>query len=113
MQPLLFLLLVLGSLASAATIEPRWQETITRPWPGPDLWANPAEDWTTKAGRIENTFSGGNRNLVPLTAELTPAKAPFTVRCRTDQVSTVFQLQGFVGIQVGLSGPSGDFREAA
>ena len=113
MQPLLFLLLVLGGLASAATIEPRWQQTITRPWPGPELWANPAEDWTTKAGRIENTFSGGNRNLVPLTAELTPAKAPFTVRCRTDQVSTVFQLQGFVGIQVGLSAPSGDFREAA
>ena len=113
MQSQLLLLLALGGLATAATIEPRWQETITRPWPGPDLWANPAEDWTAKAGRLENTFSGGNRNLVPLTAELTPAAAPFTVRCRTDQVSTAFQLQGFVGIQVGLSAPSGDFREAA
>ncbi|KAB2639212.1 MAG: hypothetical protein DVB25_06100 [Verrucomicrobia bacterium] len=113
MQPLILLLLVLGGLASAATIEPQWHDTITRAWPGPDLWANPAEDWTTKAGRIENTFSGGNRNLVLLTAELTPASAPFTVRCRADQVSTISPLQGFTGIQVGLSAPSGDFREAA
>ncbi|MEI6607234.1 MAG: hypothetical protein WCP35_18130 [Verrucomicrobiota bacterium] len=113
MQSLFPLLLLLGGIASAATVEPRWQETITRPWPGPDLWANPAEDWTTKVGRIENTFSGGNRNLVFLTAELIPAVAPFTVRCRIDQISTAFQMQGFVGIQVGLSAPSGDFREAA
>ena len=114
MKSLIFFLLVLAAhAASAATIEPQWQETITRPWPGPDLWANPAEDWTIKAGRIENTFCGGNRNMVLLTAELTQAIAPFTVRCRTDQVSTSTPLQGFTGFQVGLSAGSGDFREAA
>ncbi len=113
MKSLFPLLLLLLDLTSAATIEPRWQSTITRPWPGPDLWANPAEDWTVKAGRIENIFSGGNRNLVLLTAELTPAAAPFTVRCRIDQVSQASSLSAFVGMQVGLSAPSGDFREAA
>jgi alkaline phosphatase D len=102
-----------AQLASAATIEPQWQSTITRAWPGPDLWANPAEDWIVKGGRIENTFSGGNRNLVLLTAELTPASAPFTVRCRIDQVSPVSSIQAFTGIQIGISAPSGDFREAA
>ena len=112
MKSLIFFLLVLVNPGRAATIEPRWQETITRPWPGAELWANPAEDWTTKAGRIENTFPGGNRNLVPLTAELTPAAAPFTVRCRIDQVSLSTPLQGFAGIQVGLGAPSGDYREA-
>jgi len=106
-------LLLLASLAGAATIEPKWPGDISRPWPGADLWANPAEDWTLKAGRIENTFSGGNRNLVLLTAELTPAAAPFTVRCRIDQVSAGSAFQAFTGIQIGLSTPSGDYREAA
>ena len=113
MKSLFPLLLLLINHASAATIEPLWQDTVTRPWPGPDLWANPAEDWTAKAGRIENTFSGGNRNLVLLTAELTPAAAPFTVRCRIDQVSPSSFLSAFTGIQIGLSAPSGDYREAA
>ncbi|MCX6874417.1 MAG: alkaline phosphatase D family protein [Verrucomicrobia bacterium] len=108
-----FLTLVLAQLASAATIEPQWEDAITRPWPGPDLWANPAEDWTVKGGRIENTFSGGNRNLVLLTAELTPAAAPFTVRCRVDQVSPASSFQAFTGIQIGLTAPSGDYRETA
>ncbi|MEI6675570.1 MAG: alkaline phosphatase D family protein [Verrucomicrobiota bacterium] len=112
MKPLLAVLLFV-QLASGATVEPKWQAAVVRPWPGPELWANPAEDWTVKGGRIENTFPGGNRNLVPLTAELTAAAAPFTVRCRVDQVSPTSIMQGFTGMQVGLSEASGDFRGAA
>ena len=109
----LLTLLLSATLASAASVEPAWQDTITRPWPGPDLWANPAEDWTAKDGHIENTFPGGNRNLVLLTAELTPESASFTVRCRVDQVSPASTVEAFTGMQIGLRGPSGDFREAA
>ncbi len=109
----LLALVLFAQLAHGATVEPKWQEAIARPWPCPELWTNPAEDWIVKGGRIENIFPGGNRNLVALTAELTPAAAPFTARCRVDQVSPKSLLQGFTGIQIGLSAPSGDFREAA
>lgn len=111
MKTLLHLVLC-AHLAGAATVEPKWQAAVTRPWPGPDLWANPAEDWTFKGGRLENTFSGGNRNLVLLTAELTPAAAPFNVRCRIDQISPTSTLPAFAGVQLGLNAASGDFREA-
>jgi alkaline phosphatase D len=112
MKPL-FAAVILAHFASAATIEPKWQQTLTRPWPGPELWTNPAEDWIVKGGRIENTFPGGNRNIVILTAELAPTAAPFTVRCRVDQLSPSSSFQAFTGIQIGLRAPSGDYREAA
>jgi hypothetical protein len=86
---------------------------VSRPWPGKDFWANPAEDWALVKGRLENTFSGGNRNVTLLTAELTPAAEPFTAHVSFDQVSFELFGDGFVGFQAGVHGESGDFREAA
>jgi hypothetical protein len=113
MTKLLLPLIFVANLAVAGEIAISFPVAVTRPWPGPELWANPAEDWVVKAGRAENTFAGGNRNLAVLTAELTPAAAPFTIRCRLDQLSATSPLPGFAGIQVGLAAASGDFREAA
>ena len=113
MTKLLLPLIFVANLAVGAEIAISFPAAVTRPWPGPELWANPAEDWVVKAGRAENTFAGGNRNLAVLTAELTPAAAPFTIRCRLDQLSALSPLPGFAGIQVGLAAASGDFREAA
>ena len=115
MTPLLLLpILAACTLASAADVfTPDVAANVTRPWPGKDFWANPAEDWTLTQGRFENTFSGGNRNMVLLTAELTPEPQPFTVRVNLDQVSFELFGQGFAGFQVGVRGPSGDYRESA
>ncbi len=112
-MPRLLLLILLADLAHGAEIAISWPDAITRPWPGPALWANPAEDWVVRSGRAENTFAGGNRNLTLLTAELTPAAAPFAIRCRLDQVSMASPMPGFAGFQVGLASASGDFRETA
>jgi alkaline phosphatase D len=113
----LLLPLLLFSLAPAgAQTEPFVPDigaNVTRPWPGKDFWANPAEDWTLAKGRLENTFSGGNRNITLLTAELTPATEPFTARVLLDQVSFELFGEGFVGFQAGVRGGSGDYREAA
>lgn len=86
---------------------------VTRPWPGKDFWANPAEDWNVTKGRFENTFSGGNRHVVLLTAEVTPEKAPFNARFLLDQISFELFGEGFAGFQAGLRGTSGDYRETA
>lgn len=86
---------------------------VTRPWTGKDFWANPAEDWHLAKGRFENSFSGGNRSVVLLTAGLGADPEPFTLRFHIDQISFELFGEGFVGFQAGLRGDSGDFREAA
>ncbi len=107
-------LLFAAALARGAeTFIPDIAANASRPWPGKDFWANPAEDWATAKGRIENTFSGGNRNLVLLTAELGAKREPFTVRTELDQVSFELFGNGYVGFQIGLQGPHGDYRDAA
>lgn len=85
----------------------------TRPWPGKDFWSNPAEDWSLSQGRFENTFSGGNRNIVLLTAEMGSKSEPFSARVNLEQISFELFGDGFVGFQFGLQSPSGDYRETA
>ncbi len=113
MTKLLLPFIALIHLAPAAEVAVSWPVDVNRPWAGPLVWANPAEDWVVRSGRAESTFPGGNRNLVPLTAELGKEAAPFTIRCRIDQTSPVSPMPGFAGIQLGMTAPSGDFREAA
>lgn len=111
---LLFSLLALTAFTSAQEkFVPDIAANITRPWPGKDFWANPAEDWHVAKGRLENTFSGGNRNIVLLTAEVGPGKGTVNARFLLDQVSFELFGDGFAGFQAGLRAPSGDFREAA
>jgi len=111
---LILLLLAATPLAQAQeSFVPGIAPNVTRPWPGKDFWANPAEDWTLSKGRLENTFSGGNRNVVLLTAEMTAEAKPFTARVHLEQISFELFGEGFAGFQVGLQGESGDFREAA
>ena len=110
---ILLLLLAVSPLTPAQdTFSPAIAPDLARPWPGKDFWANPAEDWSLSKGRIENTFSGGNRNVVLLTAELTAAAKPFTARVHLDQISFEVLGEGFAGLQAGLRGETGNFREA-
>jgi len=110
----LITLLTLSALAPAEeNFIPDIAANVTRPWPGKDFWSNPAEDWTVAKGRLENTFSGGHRHLVLLTAALEDKKEPFNLRVHLDQVSFELFGDGYVGFQVGLRGPGPDFRDAA
>ena len=110
---ILFLLALPGLLAAEEKFVPDIAANVTRPWPGKDFWANPAEDWHTAKGRLENNFSGGNRNVVLLSAEVSAEKGTFNARFLLDQISFELFGDGFVGIQAGLRAPSGDYREAA
>ena len=97
----------------AATLTLAPPINVNRPWPGPEYWTNPAEDWVCRDGRIENTFSGSGRDVVVLTGEVGDQAGAFTLRARIDQTSFELKSDGFVGFQAGLRAPSGDFREAA
>jgi alkaline phosphatase D len=86
---------------------------VTRPWVGADLWANPMEDWRVAGGRVENTMSGGDRNVVLLTGEFSGESAPFTVRVALDQLAERLSIKGHVGLQVGRRGVFRDYRDDA
>lgn len=109
---LLPLLLIPGILI-ADTVEPIITPNTERPWLGKEFWPNPAEDWILTNGRIENRFSGGNRNAVILTGEVGPQRAPFTLQARVDQVSFETTGDGFIGFEIGRQGKLNDFRDTA
>lgn len=112
MKPL-GLFLLLASLAHAAEVTPVVAPNLERPWIGPDFWANPAEDWVLSAGRMENRFSGGNRNVVILTAELNEEDAPFTIATNIDQLSFEAIGKGYCGFEIGRQGRYHDYRDDA
>ena len=45
------------ALTSAPETQPAfqsaWSHDVDRPWPGPDYWPNPLQDWRVRAGRLE------------------------------------------------------------
>lgn len=105
--------LMAAGLGRADEFRAAWPSGAARPWPGANFWANPMEDWRVSNGRVENIASGGNRNVVLLTAELTDAAAGFTSSAAIDQLSGPLSKEGFVGFELGLQGQFHDYRDSA
>jgi len=98
--------------ALADTVTPKIPEDLSRPFISGEVWTNPMEDWTLKDGRIVNTMSGGDRNVVSLTSEILP-KENFTITVQIDALSKKLKSKGFVGLQIGLQGTQNDYRDTA
>lgn len=80
---------------------------------GGDLWSNPMEDWRAEDGWIVNTHSGGDRNVVSLTSEISGDNGAFEISVRFQKKSEALKGNGFVGLQIGLQGEQDDYRESA
>lgn len=104
--------LLIAAPVSADEFRAAWPSGVSRPWPGADLWTNPMEDWCLDGGRLENVESGGNRNVVLLTAELTDAAESFSSSVVIDQLSPRLSKEGFVGFELGLQGRFRDYRDS-
>jgi len=109
----LWLLLLLTLSCSADSVVPVLTPRTDRPWLGKDFWSNPAEDWVLRDGRLENRFSGGNRSVVILTAEVGQAKESMTLKTVIDQISFETRGEGYVGFEIGRQGKFNDYRDAA
>ncbi|MGC6427138.1 MAG: alkaline phosphatase D family protein [Akkermansiaceae bacterium] len=107
------LILLCGGLLSADTVSPSLPKNITRPFLSGELWSNPLEDWELNDGGIQNTHSGGNRNVICLTAELDPEAESFTSTVAITRLSKELKGKGYVGFQLGVLGAQDDFRESA
>jgi alkaline phosphatase D len=89
--------------------------TLSRPWLGPDYWANPMQDWRLQNGRIECWVAGTDRNVFHLTREVGTAQGEFSMSVklgRLDDDRTPMS-SGFVGFRVGIRGQFSDYRSDA
>ena len=113
---LLFLvLLTIRCGGRASDFHGRWTEGLERPWPGPDYWSNPLQDWRVRAGRLENHVPGGDRNVFLLTREAHPDVGDLRLRVRLGRLEedTAALERGFAGFRIGIRGAFRDYRDSA
>ena len=77
---LMFTLMLSCGLTSQAGAQftSAFDRTADRPWPGPEYWANPLQDWRIAGAALECITAGPARSLILLTRELSDRPAPFT-----------------------------------
>jgi hypothetical protein len=105
---------VLGSEAeSEASFCSAWPREVSRPWPGPDFWANPLQDWRVCDGRMECFSPGGDRNVALLTRRIAERSGDLLLRVRCGPLDAGPRARGFVGFRVGVKSPMNDYRADA
>ncbi|MBI3211035.1 MAG: alkaline phosphatase D family protein [Candidatus Solibacter usitatus] len=85
----------------------------TRPWLGPDYWANPMQDWCLRNSRIECIGSGGERNVFLLTRDVSNRPGAFTMSIRLGRTDSASPDRGWVGFRTGIRGHFQDYRDSA
>ncbi|MCG6921809.1 MAG: alkaline phosphatase D family protein [Acidobacteria bacterium] len=114
---LLTSLVLLGVSAPLVASEFRsaWPVDASRPWIGPDYWANPLQDWHLRNGLLECHVAGGDRNVFLLTRETgaRPGDLDMSVTLGRLAGDTGPLGEGFVGFRVGIRGAFDDYRDSA
>ncbi|HSU33504.1 MAG TPA: hypothetical protein VLJ11_19905 [Bryobacteraceae bacterium] len=90
-----------------------WSADADRPWPGPEYWPNPLQDWRMRAGRLECHSPGGDRNVALLTWSVADRPGDLTLTVRCGQIERAKLEQGFVGFRLGIKHQMEDYRAAA
>ncbi len=84
-----------------------------RIWLGPELWANPMQDWRVKDGRIECVNAAPGRNVHVLTRELADRSGDLKMSVRIGRVdgATIGGGKGSAGFRIGILGTLGAIPE--
>ncbi len=99
---------------STADFRSQWDREIERPWPGPDYWSNPLQDWRIRDGRLENHVAGGDRNVFLLTREVAADEGTLETSVRLGRLGSGGEMnEGFVGFRAGIRGAFDDYRDSA
>lgn len=109
-------LLASHSQAAEATKVPEFRTNsandLDRIWLGPELWANPMQDWRVKGGRIECVNAAPGRNVHSLTRELVDREGDLKMSVRIARADgTAFGGKGSVGFRIGILGTLGAYPE--
>jgi hypothetical protein len=96
-----------AGMAQAAGYRSRFGQMNDRIWVGPDLWANPMEDWRVQGGRLECTTAAPDRNVHVLTHQLGKQAGPVTMSVRLGKIEGG---SGSAGFLVGVHDVLNDYR---
>ncbi len=107
--------LLAGCASRQNEFRSNWPVEADRPWPGPEYWSNPLQDWRVKAGRLECFVPGGDRNVFLLTREVSPQEGDLHLSVKLGRLEedTGPLEQGFAGFRIGIKGAFNDFRDSA
>ncbi|HEV2273736.1 MAG TPA: alkaline phosphatase D family protein [Acidobacteriaceae bacterium] len=90
-----------------------WPKGMSQPWPGPEYWANPLQDWRVQSERLECFSAGGDRNVALLTHEVSAQRGDLMLSVRLGKLDDAVPEEGFAGFRVGSKHAMGDYRAAA
>ncbi len=96
-----------------SSFQSQWPKTLSRPWPGPEYWSNPLQDWRVQNGRLECFSPGGDRNVFLLTREVAHRRGDLVMSVRLGKLDEGALKQGCVGFRVGIKNPMNDYRATA
>jgi alkaline phosphatase D len=106
---LLGLLLLVSGRAGAEPYVSKFDQAHDRVWLGPELWANPLEDWRIQVGRLECVSGGGNRNVQLLTRQLGSGGGDLDMRVRLGRLDAG-KAPGSAGFRIGIRDEIDDYR---
>ncbi|HUY82561.1 MAG TPA: hypothetical protein VMU92_12625 [Acidobacteriaceae bacterium] len=72
-----------------------WPEDVCRPWPGPEYWSNPLQDWRGRDGRVECFSPGGDRNVFLLTRESAARSGSLELSVRLGKLGDAAPYEGW------------------
>ncbi len=102
--------IALAAPVLAQTLPPN----TTRPWIGPDFWANPLQDWQLHDGHIECIVSGGDRSVALLTQEILPTPGSLLLEVELGPLQPDLKMEeGWAGLRIGTRGNFSDYRDDA
>ncbi len=96
------------SAAPAADVLAPLERACDRAWVGPELWANPLEDWRVRQGRLECTGGGPGRSVHALTRDLRPGSGTLRASVRLGRLDP--EASGAAGLAVGVRSELEDWR---
>lgn len=102
-----------GTGETEVSFRSAWPRDAERPWPGPEYWTNPLQDWRIRNGRLECFSPGGDRNVALLTRSVASRKGDFALSVRLGQIENTALKQGFAGFRIGIQHPMNDYRASA
>ncbi len=104
-----------GALSSpGGSFESPWNRYPDRVWLGPEVWANPLQDWQIAGGRAECTNPAIDRNVQVLTHDLSEAQGDLHISVRVGRVGNkrLSEGRGSVGFRIGIQGPLREYRNS-
>jgi alkaline phosphatase D len=110
--------ILMSQSAMADEYASAWAEGISRPWIGPDVYANRLQDWRLADGRVECVEAGAGKpmrvaHILPVALNGSPGGFEITVRLGAIEPQPAGERTSWAGLLIGAGGAEIDYRLTA